>query len=106
MFDDRINMVYCHRIRELRRLGIIDADDFAADLSVELDIHGFVHVRAPQDEPAAMQVEEDLRFLCILEAVPQLPDLAVFGVDEYFEREPTRHPRWLCARKGMAMLID
>ena len=84
MFYDCIDLVDCHRIGEVWRFGIIDADDFAADLSVELDIHGLVHVSASKDEASAMQVKEDRRFLRILKAIPKRPDLAVFGVDEYF----------------------
>ena len=57
MFYDRVGLIDCRRIGALGRFGIIDADDLAANPFVEGNVHGFVHVSAPEDETPAVQFE-------------------------------------------------
>ncbi len=89
IFDHRVHLVHRRGEGVLGGLGVLDADHLAAGLPVEFQVHLLVHVRAAQDEPAAVQVEENRGFVFLFEAVQQRPGLPVIRVDQQlFPRRP------------------
>ena len=71
MLHNGINLVNGRRVRMLWRLGIINADDLAANLLVEGHIHGIIHIRGAENEASAVQVKQDWGHLRVLKPEPQ-----------------------------------